>query len=249
MPWKLYLLREEIMDMQTLASRRRFLCATGSLAAGMVLPMLSGGALAAAKMETEEKEKVGPTEDLMREHGVLRRLLLAYEEVIRRLDATKEIPPGVVGDCAEIIRRVVEDYHEKLEENELFPRFQLSGKYRDLVKVLYAQHQEGRRLTKRIWESSKPSAFVTPLAKQNLSQDMRAFIRMYRPHAAREDTVLFPALRSVVSPKEFNELGEKFEDKEQELFGKGGFEKMVDSVAEIEKRLGIFDLSQFTPIV
>ena len=30
-------------------------------------------------------------------------------------------------------------------------------------------------------------------------------------------------------------------------FGEEGFEKMVDRVAAIEKRLGIYDLAQFTP--
>jgi len=70
---------------------------------------------------------------------------------------------------------------------------------------------------------------------------------MYRPHAAREDTVLFPAFRSVVSSKEFDALGEEFEDREQELFGKKGFVNMVNAVAEIEKKLGIYELAQFTP--
>jgi hypothetical protein len=50
-----------------------------------------------------------------------------------------------------------------------------------------------------------------------------------------------------VSPREFDELGEKFEDRENQLFGKDGFEKMVQSTGEIEKKLGIYELSQFTP--
>ena len=70
---------------------------------------------------------------------------------------------------------------------------------------------------------------------------------MYRPHAAWEDTVLYPAFRSVITPREFVALGDKFEDKEQELFGKDGFEKIVVEVAGLEKQLGLYDLSQFTP--
>jgi hemerythrin-like domain-containing protein len=70
---------------------------------------------------------------------------------------------------------------------------------------------------------------------------------MYRPHAAREDTILFPALRTIVSKKEFDDLGEEFEDKEEKLFGEGGFEKVVAHVAELEKTLGIYELAQFTP--
>ena len=51
----------------------------------------------------------------------------------------------------------------------------------------------------------------------------------------------------VVTRKEFNDLGEKFEDKEHELFGKQGFEGIVGQVEELERALGIFDLNQFTP--
>ena len=76
---------------------------------------------------------------------------------------------------------------------------------------------------------------------------MQQFIRMYNPHEAREDTILFPAFRKIVSPHEFDSLGEYFEKKENELFGEDGCEKMVDRVAGIEKRLCIYDLAQFTP--
>ncbi len=53
---------------------------------------------------------------------------------------------------------------------------------------------------------------------------------MYRPHEAREDTILFPALRKLVSKNEYDSLGEKFENNEHKLFGKGGFETMVSKV-------------------
>jgi hypothetical protein len=70
---------------------------------------------------------------------------------------------------------------------------------------------------------------------------------MYRPHAAREDTVLFPALRSVVTPSEFDPLGDQFEDQEHALFGPSGFEQVVAEVAKLEESLGIQDLAAFTP--
>ena len=76
---------------------------------------------------------------------------------------------------------------------------------------------------------------------------MEQFVRMYEPHEAREDTVLFPALRSILSKHEFDTLGEEFETKEHQLFGEEGFDKIVDQVAGIDKRLGIYDLAQFTP--
>ena len=70
---------------------------------------------------------------------------------------------------------------------------------------------------------------------------------MYRPHAAREDTELFPLLSSLVSKHEYDAMAEDFEKKEHQLFGEDGFEKMVKRVAGLEEQIGINDLSQFTP--
>lgn len=42
-------------------------------------------------------------------------------------------------------------------------------------------------------------------------------------------------------------LGEQFEKREQELFGQDGFEKIVEEIAGIERKLGTYELSQFTP--
>lgn len=76
---------------------------------------------------------------------------------------------------------------------------------------------------------------------------LRQFIRMYRPHESREDTVLFPAVRRLMTAKEFDEMGDRFEQREHQLFGEHGFEDIVEKVAEFEKALGIYDLGQFTP--
>jgi hemerythrin-like domain-containing protein len=183
----------------------------------------------------------------MREHGLLNRVLLIYEEAVRRLIGQRELPPEVLADSAGIVRTFIENYHEKNEENYLFPRFEKAGKLVDLVKVLRSQHQAGRRLTESIQQLSTLTAFKNAGDRSTLATTIHKFVRMYRPHEAREDTVLFPALRSIVSAHEFGALGEQFEDKEHELFGAEGFEKMVDKVAGLEKRLGIYDLAQFTP--
>jgi hemerythrin-like domain-containing protein len=197
--------------------------------------------------ERKEEEEVAPSEDLMREHGVLKRVLLVYEEAIRRIDSKQDLPPDAVRNGANIIRTFIEDYHEKLEEDYLFPRFEKAGRLTDLTKVLRAQHQAGRRLTEQITQLATLQGLKDPKSSATLKDGMRQFIRMYNPHEAREDTVLFPALRHIVSKQEFGALGEDFEKKEHQLFGEEGFEKMVDRVATIEKTLGIYDLAQFTP--
>jgi hemerythrin-like domain-containing protein len=220
-------------------------------AAGFVA--LSGTSLSAlpqkGNKEQDEEEEVSPAEDLMREHGVLKRALLIYREVINRIDSQREFPPDVLLSSAKLIRSFVEDYHEKLEEDYLFPRFKKANKLVDLVNVLYTQHQKGRTLTDITMRLATPAGIKDSAQRAQLRNALYQFLRMYEPHEAREDTVLFPAFRKIVSKHEYDSLGEEFEKKENQIFHGDGFEKNVDAVAKLEKQLGIYDLSQFTPSI
>ena len=213
-------------------------------AAGLVL--LPGPPSLAGQDEKEGEEDVSTNEDLMREHGILKRVLIAYDEIIRRIRASQEFPPDAVTDGATIIRKFIEEYHEKLEEDHLFPRFRKANKLVDLVTVLYAQHQAGRRVTERILAKASGS-LKSADDRTRLADDLEAFNRMYSPHEAREDTVLFPALHKIVTRHEYDALGEQFEKIERKTFGGDGFDIYVDKVAALEKRLGIHDLAKFTP--
>lgn len=236
--------------LENVANRRGFLRKTGILLTNSVLACSAvqlAHAKSPGKEEPKEGEKISPPEDLMREHGVLRRILLIYEDIQGRFDSGKEFPPETLSSAAEIIQKFIEQYHEKLEEDYLFPRFEKAGKLVELVTILKEQHKAGRLLTQYIKKSAVPATLREEPKRMELAETLYLFTRMYRPHAAREDTILFPALRTVVSEKEFYDLGEEFEEKEEKLFGEGGFEKVVSQVADLEKGLGIYELTQFTP--
>src|SRR6185369_11343197 len=107
-------------------------------------------------------------------------------------------------------------------------------KLTDLVKVLREQHQAGRTVTDVILRNAADDRFTKDEARRELVESCRAFIRMYRPHETREDTVLFPMLHKIVPAKQLDELGEQFEKEEDRLFGDEGFEENVEKVAAIE---------------
>jgi hemerythrin-like domain-containing protein len=210
-------------------------------------------ALASAASQEKNTYKIDPDagvtapEDLMKEHGVLNRCLLIYEEAIRRLRNKEEVAPEVFNHTAELIRSFVEEYHERNEEKYIFPVFEEHKKLVDLVQTLLTQHKVGRGVTARILRFSTPDQFRSPDIRTQLTSSCQSFIRMYRPHESREDTVLFPALRTLLTPKQVQALGDKMEEDEHKVLGEEGFEKSVDKVASIEKTLGIYELGQFTP--
>src|SRR5947208_14127508 len=99
----------------------------GILLAGLAAPF-------ALKSSFEYQGKIDPEqgvtapEDLMKEHGVLNRCLLIYEEGMRRIQSHQDIEPAIFEQTADLIRRFVEQYHEKNEETYIFPVFQKIGR-------------------------------------------------------------------------------------------------------------------------
>lgn len=236
-----------IEDLIMKTSRRTFLVGTSAVATSTLATPFSALAVQktakkAVKKE-EPEEDVSTNEDLMREHGVLNRILLIYDEAIRRIQGNEKFDPAVIVKSAGIIKSFIEDYHEKLEEQHIFPRFEQAGKLVELTVNLRAQHAMGRRVTERIVATMKSGD------TQTLNAMLVAFNRMYRPHESREDTVLFPALHSLVSKHEYDAMGEEFERIERKTFAGDGFDMAVDQVTELEKQFGIYDISQFTPSV
>src|SRR5215467_1355413 len=115
--------------------RRKVLAAgLGLLAAAPPLAALEAKKPAGKALDPDEG--VTAPEDLMKEHGVLNRCLLIYEEGMRRIATKQEVAPEVFLHTAELVRSFVEDYHERNEETYVFPVFERAGKLADLVATL-----------------------------------------------------------------------------------------------------------------
>jgi hemerythrin-like domain-containing protein len=225
-------------------SRRNFLSRSAQVIAGAGLLMT--GMQACKSGDEDDEKEVSPPEDLMQEHGLLNRILLIYDHCHSQLVQRQSFDPSALFASAQIVRTFVEDYHEKQEEDYLFPRFRKANQLNDLVAVLQQQHDAGRSITSQLMQLTKPGNLGENESGKVVAL-LQSFNTMYRPHESREDTVLFPAFRKIVSRHEYDSLGEEFESNEQKKFGKDGFETMVAKVAAIEKQLGIYELGQFTP--
>lgn len=169
--------------------RRTFLQGAALASGGLLLTSFAPSSWADPRAQTapaakpdETAEDVSPAEDLMREHGVLNRILLIYDEAARRIDAKADLPPEPLAKASDLIRHFIEEYHEKLEEEHLFPRFLKANRLVELVNVLLMQHGAGRRLTAEIKQRATAAALKNPDESGRLLQSLRSFNRMYRPH-------------------------------------------------------------------
>jgi hemerythrin-like domain-containing protein len=221
--------------------RRRVLSVLGAAA---LLP-----AVGSARAAEQEGEKVEAIEDLMREHGVLRRALLVYAEAASRLARGQgdQVPTSALRDTASLFRSFGEDYHERsLEEKHVFPvLLKTGGSNATLANVLKQQHDRGREITDYISAIASRGRLAGADAK-SFSDLLSSFVRMYEHHAAIEDTVIFPAWKAAIPKAQYQELSEQFEELEHRMFGKDGFDDAVERIARIEQAFGLGDLSRLT---
>jgi hemerythrin-like domain-containing protein len=195
-----------------------------------------------------KEPEVTATEDLMREHGVLRRALIVYSETAPKIRTiSTSVPAKALADTAYLFRSFGENYHEKqLEEAYIFPVVRKvkgqAGRYPDILQM---QHERGREITEYILQSTRGGSIPANRAV-SLADALAAFVRMYRAHAAIEDTVVFPTWKEELPEKQLQEMSDKFEDIEHAEFGADGFEDAVKRISAIEMELGLADLNTFT---
>jgi len=231
-------------DHSSPSRRAAFAAAGGVFAAGLALAGCSGGKPAAEKAGGE----VSAVEDLMREHGALRRILAVYRETAGWLAAGRtDFDAAALGQAADLFRAFGEDYHEReLEEQHVFPQLlKAGGPAAALVPVLLAQHARGREATAFV-RARCGGGRIAPGDAASLARVLQDFTRMYEAHTAFEDTVAFQAWRQSMSEKEQAAAGDSFEQIERSHFAGGGFEMAVGQVAQIEQKLGLHDLARYT---
>ena len=231
-------------------NRRVFFAGLTGSAAAIFLNSLTAENLLAVSSENKKPDEpeVAATEDLMREHGVLRRALFIYDQSADRLISDPEkVSTDALNKTAKLFRAFGEDYHEKkLEEAYIFPALKRRNSSAAVyVDTLIAQHNRGRQITDYIIAATKTPKLQESDARY-LAKVLKSMVRMYTPHADIEDTVVFPAWKEAIGIKELDEMGEKFEAIEHQQFGEDGFEKAVKQIADIEAQLGMSDLSSFT---
>jgi len=132
---------------------------------------------------------VPATEDLMTDHGLLKRILLIYRECGRRLTTGDQLDPAALFHSAQMVHDYIEGFHEGIEEGYIFPRLQRAGKLTDTVRTLLTQHDRGRKLTIAIIQASTTMSmngrgaapgFNTAHSRAQLANTLSTFITSSR---------------------------------------------------------------------
>jgi hemerythrin-like domain-containing protein len=153
-----------------------------------------------------------PTAPLSLEHREIDRVLVAISLVLARSDpATLDLP--FVAQVVDFIERFADGSHHEKEEKILFAEVLTKAtKLSAPVSCMLHQHEHGRDLTRavRAWVTGPRSL------REAYVPDVRAVLERYVTllwnHVATEDLVVFPAIKSVLSPRSAARVLERYRE-------------------------------------
>jgi hemerythrin-like domain-containing protein len=185
--------------------------------------------------------ELSPIEDLYREHGIVSRIVFLLNKTNKQLDSMdKQDAVKILSTSGKILRNLIEDHHEKLEELVIFPCFKNDKKFMKLVKTLTAQHKAGRKTTDKLINAA-------PESLSGLSEAIEDYCNMYSVHASHENTVLFPAFYKIIKDSDYKKIRDKFEAVEKKLTTENtNLEKSTLEVAKLEQIIDIYRIEDFT---
>jgi hemerythrin-like domain-containing protein len=216
-------------------------------------PGLIGGSFVLASLPQppggsgEESPLVSPMEILSRGHAIMERLMIAMESIVARLidDPGTDVFP--LNHAAVAIKEFGAAHHMADEERYLFPKLREAGVMERLIGTLEVQHDRARSITDRLITLTC-TGHIDDIGQRNeIAELCMGFIVMYRAHAAREETVLFPAFYEVATENYVDNIGMRMRDEERTLMGDPGLRKLMDNLHRIEAKAGTAELARFTP--
>ncbi len=198
---------------------------------------------AATSPSMTEKTALTPMEDLTCQHAVVGRVLLACQTSLVGAGGSAETGAKTLTTGVTMLRSLVDDFHAKFEEEHLFPLFQKTGKFTDLVNTLREQHAAGARLVDSMLQASQQAGGN----REALVRSLMAYSRMIQAHTSYEETLLYPQIRVVASDADYDRLRKTLQDADRQKLGPEGIAGLLAKVADLERSAGITSLAQFTP--
>ena len=170
------------------------------------------------------------TDILQQEHQLVLPFLDALEAAARRLECRQQtscepLRPSFFLDASQFIRSFVEGCHHSKEEGLLFPALEAAGvpQLGGLMGEILAEHDECRRLSLQMHAGAERLANGDAGSRVTLAWNTLAFIRLVRPHLAKEEAALFPFADKKLSVEQWANIADEFErleakHNEQELY-------------------------------
>ena len=151
------------------------------------------------------------TDELLRDHVIIRRLQAVIEKCYTRLYEGKDVPFADLVKISDLIEQFVDRFHHGKEENGYFPETESRDGYSDEIRKFVIEHEFGRRIAKRIGIYLEDMMRGVE-AREPLARYLKTYSVFILDHTSKEDRFFNDVKASAsLSPPEEKELTSLFD--------------------------------------
>ena len=179
---------------------------------------------------------MNPTEELMKEHRVIERMLVVVSKAADRLNAGQKVDRDVFVGAADFLKNFADRCHHGKEEKLLFVKMVERGVSGEVgpIAVMLREHEDGRAHVRKIAELS--SKEVDDRSRSELVNHVKAYANLLGQHIQKEDKILYPMADQLLTSDDQDELEKGFLEVEEKVMGPGVHERYHHMIEELEKR-------------
>jgi hemerythrin-like domain-containing protein len=159
------------------------------------------------------------TDELEQDHRAIQNVSAGMCAVAELLESGKQLDPSILANLVQFFRIFTEGCHQEKEEKYLFPLIETKGSVtvNRHLRELEHEHRTAASLVDQLARVSN-IYLANPLMMRNrLASIIRELAEIYPKHIWREDYLLFPMARRMLSANEQDHLQESFDAIESEI--------------------------------
>jgi len=183
------------------------------------------GKIKIPKIERKKKSKAvktsPPIQMLVDEHKLIKRVLVLIPFIVKKISFPKD--KKLIEQIVDFIKLYADKFHHAKEEDILFKFFDQDL---DILKVMYAEHEEGRGFIKEILIG------VEKENKDKVCENLNNYLNLLKEHIKKEDEFLYPWLEKNLSIMQIGDMYGDFLEIEKSFNAK----KYEDFVKKLEEK-------------
>jgi len=178
-------------------------------------------------------------ETLEEEHKLILQMLKALSALHARIEKGK-IDSDTLISVVDFFRTYADKFHHAKEEAQLFPMLEKRGvKPKGCpIGVLHTEHEQGRVLITALNDAIMRSRNGDATANTAIGSYIKNVIDFYTDHIWKEDYLLFPMSKKVLTQSDQDELQQGFAKVDREMGEQfeNKYRHVVESVEEIAQK-------------
>ena len=178
------------------------------------------------------------TDILEQEHRTIEKIVRVTGVLVDELAENRDIDDDILRDLCQFLRVYGHQCHHGKEESYLFPMLERHGVPEEgcPLGALRHEHERSRVLTQELVKASAEYAANRHDGSSALSEVLRNIAQFYPAHIWKEEYLLFPMARKVLSEEDDQRLLKEFKSVESDIFSYA-HESYEQLATELEDRV------------